>query len=63
MKIVARFIGVNSLGYIHGQVYNLFLNGSNIRRNNGANKSDGHCRYSTIEAFFKNWEMIVQDGK
>ena len=64
MKIVARFIGRNSsLGYVYGQVYSLYLNGSNIKRNNGQNPSDGHCRYATVQAFLKNWEIIAQNGK
>lgn len=56
MKIVAKFIGTNSLGYENGKEYGLIIKGLQITRLDGT----GACPYGSIESFFNNW-IIVSD--
>jgi len=53
MKIYAKFIGTNSLGYVNGQSYKILISGMMICRGDGT----GKCIYSSIESFLKNWEL------
>lgn len=55
MRIRAKFIGINSLGYICGEVYSLnILNNSIITRLDGT----GKCKYSSIKSFLSSWTNI-----
>lgn len=54
MKILAKFIGTDSLGYEHGKDYTLFLYKDYIKREDG----DGICRYSNTVKFLENWTII-----
>ena len=56
MKIEATYIGSDgSLGYIHGEVYELYVNNTFISRLNG---TGGVCQYDTIHSFLSNWDNI-----
>lgn len=47
--ITARFVGKDgSLGYKHGQIYQLVIEGNRIIR-------PIPCPYESIEAFLNNW--------
>lgn len=57
--VTARFVGQSSMGYKHGECYNLCVEVRQrgqgqvtIRRSDGS----GFCPYESIEAFEKNWE-------
>lgn len=54
MKIKAKFIGRNSLGYVTGETYELILVGSFICR---ADKTGGYCPYQSVQSFLSNWEI------
>lgn len=59
MKVRAKFIGVNSLGYENGKEYDLLFNSYNrslwIRI---YDTSKGICEYSSLKQFLNNWEVI-----
>ena len=54
MKIKAKFIGRNSLGYVTGETYELILVRSIIRR---TDNSGGGCPYQSVQSFLNNWEI------
>ncbi len=54
MRISAKFIGENSLGYIKNRIYTLIIRENIVCRYDGT----GICPYSTLESFFKNWKVI-----
>lgn len=54
MKIIAKFIGKNSLGYINGHIYEINIIKNSICASNGVVS----CTYGSIESFLKNWEII-----
>jgi hypothetical protein len=59
MKIKAKFIGTDSLGYKHNQDYilNIREQGSmTIKRESGL----GVCKYNSLSAFLRNWNLIVK---
>jgi hypothetical protein len=58
IRISARFIGKDSLGYIHGKDYNLLLDkyrGMTIRRED----KTGVCTYNSLSSFLRNWDNIT----
>ncbi len=54
MKIKAKFIGKDSIGYKQGQVYELEVDRKWIMRES----SEGLCPYESIESFLNNWTDI-----
>ena len=54
MRIKAKFIGKDSLGYVHGQEYELLIKSDQIMRKNGS----GFCPYGSVAAFLKNWDEV-----
>lgn len=57
MRISARFIGTNSLGYIHGEKYELTVSDDYVvwvKRADGS----GFCPYSSLKTFLQNWAEI-----
>jgi len=66
MKIVAKFIGKDSLGYVNGKLYTLKLStvkaglfGKDtivVERIYGG----GKCPYSSIISFLSNWDDVRQ---
>lgn len=54
MKIIAKFIGEDSLGYEHGKSYVLYIHNNYIKREDGS----GVCPYNSLELFFKNWTIL-----
>lgn len=65
IKIKAKFIGRNSLGYVHNNVYDLDIIDSGFHMGGSQGSSitirsssgEGACQYSRIEMFFRNWEV------
>jgi hypothetical protein len=66
IKIKAKFIGRNSLGYVHGVMYNIDVLNSGFTSGGSQGSSiticrekdsGGTCQYSRIETFLKNWEL------
>ncbi len=56
MTVKAKFIGEDSLGYVHGETYTLFIVGNTIRRTQGG----GICPYGSVEKFLENWTDITK---
>jgi hypothetical protein len=58
IKVTAKFIGKSSLGYLHGRVYVLIVDGYEltIQRTDGS----GKCEYASMTAFLMNWDEIRQ---
>ncbi len=54
MRIKARFVGKDSLGYVHGQEYELLVARNSISRIDG----NGVCPYDSIQAFLANWDDV-----
>lgn len=55
MRIKAKFVGKDSLGYVHGQEYELLVERHSIvKRAEGG----GTCPYSSIGAFLANWDEV-----
>ncbi len=57
MTITAKFVGTDSLGYLHGEFYELEIadeSGISIKRDDGG----GTCVYQSLSAFLKNWDNI-----
>lgn len=59
-KVRARFIGKDSLGYKHFNIYELYVwieNGFIV-----VERLDhvGRCPYSTIESFVSNWQIVYR---
>jgi hypothetical protein len=72
-ELKAIFIGKNSLGFINGKEYNLYMriNPISLDNNSGSNfikiscndyiNGNFHrlnCEYSRLESFLTNWEVI-----
>lgn len=56
--LLARFKGVNSLGYETGKKYVLkFKDKLTISRVDGT----GVCPYGSLRAFLKNWDIVNQE--
>lgn len=68
IKIKAKFVGRNSLGYVHNNTYDIeVLNsgfhfggsqGTSITIRRSHSVVDGVCVYDKFEGFLKNWELI-----
>lgn len=67
IKIKAKFIGRNSLGYITNTTYDIYVINSGFHMGGSqgssitigrANDNFGDCVYSSIETFLKNWDLI-----
>jgi len=60
MKV--KFIGANSMGYIHGEIYDLKTHVKNsliwIKEINGKGLP---CPYESIEAFSNNWVTLPKE--
>jgi hypothetical protein len=54
LKIVATFIGFNSLGYENGTSYRLFVKHNTVCRIDGT----GVCKYESVQSFLNNWSII-----
>ena len=54
--ITAKFIGKDSLGYKHGQIYQLYAyyHSSRISRLDGSDV----CSYESLYSFLKNWQIL-----
>jgi len=56
-----KFIGTNSLGFIHGEIYDLIIESNHFGLTDPVticskhNHSAGKCVYGSIVAFWKNW--------
>lgn len=62
-KIKAKFIGINSLGFISGRIYEMILInaphiGKGIIEVATENKPRLRCEYSSWEKFIPNWEIL-----
>lgn len=55
IEVTAMFMGLDSLGYVHGKTYSLFIEGMTIER---ADDSGGRCPYGSIEDFLRNWQTV-----
>jgi hypothetical protein len=64
LHIRAQFTGQDSLGYEHGQTYELFIEALSILAGHGSTirimrpDQQGICPYRTIETFLANWTRI-----
>lgn len=59
MKITAKFIGANSLGYEHGKKYQLnVIEGNGCRISITRLDGTGKCPYESLKAFILNWGNI-----
>lgn len=67
----AKFIGKNSLGYVHGKTYLLYAHPITIFELirgwqviiSRADGSGGYCPYSSLVAFLNNWECAYVPHK
>ena len=62
-KIRAKFIGVNSVGFINGRIYELTLIdmphiGKGMVEISTNNKPRLRCEYGSWERFIPNWEIL-----
>lgn len=62
-KIRAKFIGVNSVGFINGKIYELTLIdmphiGNGMIEISTNNKPRLRCEYGSWERFIPNWEVL-----
>lgn len=61
-KAKATFTGINSLGYIHGQSYQIIVHamqgGAIIIERDVFGKPEGSCPYGSLKAFLQNWNSI-----
>lgn len=60
--VIARFIGRDSCGFIHGRIYHLkiFTNGYDEYLWVKSKYGKGLCPYSSIKTLAKNWEIPVR---
>ena len=62
-KIKAKFIGVNSVGFINGRIYELTLIdmphiGKGMIEISTDNKPRLRCEYGSWERFIPNWQIL-----
>ncbi len=63
-KIRAKFIGINSLGFINGKIYEMILMSMpHIGKGMIQVMSENHkprlrCEYNSWESFVPNWEIL-----
>ena len=62
-KIKSKFIGINSLGFINGRIYELTLInmphiGNGMIEISTDNKPRLRCEYASWERFITNWEVL-----
>jgi hypothetical protein len=62
-KLKAKFIGVNSIGFINGRVYDLSLVympriSKGLIQISTNNKPRLRCEYNSWELFIPNWQII-----
>jgi hypothetical protein len=63
-KIKAKFIGINSLGFINGRIYEMHLISTNMRYKGMIeiatenHKPKLRCEYGSWEKFILNWEIL-----
>jgi len=67
-KIKAKFIGVNSLGFINGRIYEMILiSMPHIGKGMIEIATENHkpklrCEYGSWEKFILNWEILHYDN-
>jgi len=67
-KIKAKFIGVNSLGFINGRIYEMILiSMPHIGKGMIEIATENHipklrCEYGSWEKFIPNWEILHYDN-
>ena len=67
-KVKAKFIGVNSLGFINGRIYEMILiNQPHIGSGRIEIVTENHkpklrCEYNSWELFIPNWEILKYDN-
>lgn len=64
MNVSAKFIGKSSLGFKHGDVYDLdmFFTFTQGKKEGGVYISNGkglQCEYSRVVRFIDNWEVLT----
>jgi hypothetical protein len=62
-KVKAKFIGINSLGFIGGQIYEMVLInqphiGKWIEVTTEKHKPRLRCEYNSWESFIPNWQIL-----
>ena len=58
MIVKAKFIGANSLGYVHGETYSLKILPNRSVSICKAIDGTGKCEYRSTYSFLRNWTDI-----
>lgn len=67
-KVKAKFIGINSLGFINGKIYEMILiSMSHIGKGMISIETENHkpklrCEYGSWEKFILNWEILQYEN-